>query len=245
MTNKQKKGILIEFEGLDCTFKETNSKALLEYIKTKTDRKCVLVSYPRYDKESSCFVRQYLSGGYGNRPEDIDPDIGMIAYALDRYDDWMTGLKDIYENGGIIIADRYTLSNIIYQGAKVETYRLAEFMSKVIKLENKTFGLPKPDIAILMDMPYEIARELMGKKNADDIHEQNDSYMKRVYFTYNHIRGYMERRQMFNNNCMAKTISCADLTTNTPRSREDIFKDIVEFVDENMKNLLKGEYRDV
>ena len=57
-------GKLFAFEGLDCSFKETNSKAYLDYLRSK-GRKAELFSFPRYDKESSYFVREYLGGKYG------------------------------------------------------------------------------------------------------------------------------------------------------------------------------------
>lgn len=238
-----KKGILIEFEGLDCSFKETNSKALKEYIANKTDREVVLVSYPNYDSPSSYFIKQYLNGKYDKNPNNVDPTVSHLFYSLDRYDHWMTEVKPIYDNGGIIVSDRYTLSNIIYQTAKLdvsEFNRKYKYIDEITTLEHKIMRLPRPDIAILMDMPYEISRALMDKKNADDIHEQNDTYMKRVYSTYAFITSMMERNQIYPA-CKSSVISC-NATRNTIKSKEEIFKNITDFVDPILDKLLEREY---
>ena len=147
------KGILIEFEGLDCSFKETNSKALVDYISKKTNRKCVLIDYPRYNNQSSYFVKQYLAGKYGEDPSKVDPDIASIAYAMDRYHDWMVNIKPIYDEGGIIVADRYTISNMIFQCAKVDSPLRAGLISRIIKLENRLMKLPKPNIVLFKEFP--------------------------------------------------------------------------------------------
>lgn len=238
-----KKGILIEFEGLDCSFKETNSKALKEYISNKTNREVVLVSYPNYDNPSAYFIKQYLGGKYDKDPSNINPRVAHLFYSLDRYDHWMTEVKPIYDNGGIIIADRYTLSNIVYQTAKLETSDYAKkynYISEIINLEHTVMGLPRPDISILMDMPYEISRRLMNEKNADDIHEKDDTYMKQVYSTYAIITSMMERKQIYPD-CYSSVISC-NKTRFLIKDREEIFNDIIRFVNPILSTLLEGEY---
>ena len=238
-----KKGILIEFEGLDCSFKETNSKALKDYIANKTNREVVLISYPNYESESSYFIRQYLGGKYDKDPNNVNPSVSHLFYSLDRYDHWMTKVKPIYDNGGIIVSDRYTLSNIIYQTAKLEVSDFAnkyKYIEEIKNLEHKVMGLPCPDIAILMDMPYEISRRLMDKKNADDIHEKSNDYMKHVYSTYAFITSMMERGKIYPN-CESAIISC-NKTRFLIKDKEEIFKNIVDFVDPVLNKLLEGEY---
>lgn len=237
------KGILIEFEGLDCSFKETNSKALVDYISKKTNRKCILIDYPRYNNQSSYFVRQYLAGKYDPDPSNVDPDIASIAYAMDRYHDWMVNIKPIYDEGGIIVADRYTISNMIFQCAKVDSPQRAGLIGRIIKLENRIMRLPKPDIVLLMNQPYEVAVELMAEKaSKDDIHEENNTYMRLVHYNYDHIRKLMSENRIYTD-CVSKVIDCSK--DGLVRNKEDIFKDITDFVDIELKRLLKGEYENV
>ena len=51
------------------------------------------------------------------------------------------------------------------------------------ELEFDKMGLPRPDLVILLDMPIELTRQLMRKRESDtntqaDIHEQNLAYLE-------------------------------------------------------------------
>ena len=75
--------------------------------------------FPRYDQESSALIRMYLSGQFGEDPNDVNAFASSIFYAVDRYASYMTDWKSAYEGGGIILSDRYTTSNAVHQGAKL------------------------------------------------------------------------------------------------------------------------------
>ena len=82
--------ILIDFEGLDCSFKETNSKKLAEHLNAKR------YEFPNYSSESSYFVRQFLSGKY----KDIEgADHIMLAYLMEMFDVWNTKVLPDIKNG--------------------------------------------------------------------------------------------------------------------------------------------------
>ena len=60
-------GKFIVFEGLDCSFKETNSNKLYEYIKeTHPEINVKIVHFPRYGEPACCMVEKYLKGEYKN-----------------------------------------------------------------------------------------------------------------------------------------------------------------------------------
>ena len=73
------RGKIIEFEGLDSSFKETNAKCLYDYLKDK-GYKVNIVSFPRYDCDSSYFVKRLLSGIYGVQDK-VNPQIINKMYA--------------------------------------------------------------------------------------------------------------------------------------------------------------------
>lgn len=64
-------GRLIVIDGLDASGKETQTELLAKYLKEHGKRVRVL-SFPMYDSDSSAFVRMYLSGALGSRPEDTN-----------------------------------------------------------------------------------------------------------------------------------------------------------------------------
>lgn len=180
-----KKGILIVFEGLDYSFKETNSKKLYEYMKSITD-KVELLSFPNYESESSIFVKNYLSGKYGKASE-VDPYQSSMFYAMDRYDTIHSlNIKEKLEEGYVIIMDRYIGSNLIFQSTKFDDDILTtNYIQSMSDFEYHVLGLPKEDIVIYMNMPVDVSHELMKERKlksgeSADGHEDNYEFMKSV-----------------------------------------------------------------
>ena len=62
----------------------------------------------------------YLSGEFGKDAKKISPYVASTFYAADRYATFQTGYKEYYENGGIILADRYTTANTVHQAGKIK-----------------------------------------------------------------------------------------------------------------------------
>ena len=59
--------------------------------------------------------------------------------------------KKAYESGAIIISDRYTTSNMIHQGIKMERQDREAYLDWLTTLEFEHFGLPKPDLTIFLN----------------------------------------------------------------------------------------------
>lgn len=187
-----KPGKIIVFEGLDYSFKETNSKKLFQYIKENITEKVILLSFPNYESDSSYFVKRYLNGDYGN---DVDEYKASIFYLVDRYDTIMKeNINQLVEEGYIIILDRYTGSNLIFQSAKIDINSSNELESNVKKMkfikwvkdmEYNIFNLPKENVVIYMNMPLEVSYELMKQRKLknneeNDIHEDNRRFLEIV-----------------------------------------------------------------
>lgn len=176
--------------GSDASGKKTQSGLLYKYLlESKQDVK--KVEFPNYTSASATFVKMYLNGEFGEKPEDVDPYVTSTFYALDRYATYKKELQQHYENGGIIIADRYTTSNIVYQAGKYQDVeQKTKFIDWLYDFEFNILHLPKPDLVIYLDVPFEISYELLKKRDekddlkagtSKDIHEQDKAYLKKVY----------------------------------------------------------------
>ena len=113
-----KMGKLFVIDGTDGSGKQTQFQKLQERLK-KENIDYKTVSFPNYESESSALVKMYLSGEFGKNAKEVSPYIASTFYAADRYATFQTGYKEYYENGGIILADRYTTANMVHQAGKI------------------------------------------------------------------------------------------------------------------------------
>ena len=112
-------GKLIVIEGsCDGVGKTTQYKLLIDRL--IKDNKNVITThhFPSYGTYQGRPVEEYLKGNYGKIAE-LSPYFVNSLYAQDRAITWLTGLKQEYDKGGIIVLDRYTTSNLATQGSKI------------------------------------------------------------------------------------------------------------------------------
>ena len=174
-------GQLIIFEGLDGSGKGTQTKLTAQRLQQQ-GYDLRQITFPDYESESSALVRMYLSGAFGDKPDDVNAYAASSFYAVDRYASYKTGWGEFYREGGLVLSDRYTTSNAVHQGGKLEGKAREEFFSWLYDLEFNRMGLPKPDLVLWLDMPVEIAETLMRRRESDtstkaDIHERDDGYL--------------------------------------------------------------------
>jgi len=181
-------GKLICIEGGDGSGKETQTGRLFQRL--LDDRyKILKVEYPNYASESSALVKMYLNGDFGSRPEDVSPYIASTFYALDRYASYKKEWERFYQDGGIVLADRYTTANMIHQASKImDEVQREEFLQWLHHFEFQLLGLPEPDCVIFLDMPPQYSAKLIRERKnkitgkADkDIHEKDSGYMEQAY----------------------------------------------------------------
>ncbi len=182
------KGKLIIIEGVDSSGKATHANMLYKRLLDE-NKKVKKVEFPNYSSESSALVKMYLNGDFGDKPEDVNPYAASVFFAIDRFASYKTIWKDFYENGGIVVSDRYTMSNMIHQAAKIkDTDEKKVFLDWLWDLEFIKLGIPVPDCVIFLDMPPEHAISLMENRknkitglNEKDIHENNKEYLFESY----------------------------------------------------------------
>ena len=174
-------GKLIVLEGTDGSGKSTQ----MELLKSRLERERTefrRLRFPRYEEESSALIRMYLGGKFGQRPDDVNPYAASTFYAVDRYASYAAEWKKYYEQGGLLISDRYTTSNAVHQGGKLTDGEQTDFFRWLYDLEFEKMRLPKPDLVIFLDMPTALTEQLMRRREQDtsthaDIHEQDMAYL--------------------------------------------------------------------
>ena len=112
-------GKLIVIEGTDGSGKSTQFRLLSDHLTADAVAFRHIV-FPRYSEESSALIRMYLGGQFGTKPTDVNAYAASTFYAVDRFASFAGKWKDFYENGGVLISDRYTTSNAVHQGGKME-----------------------------------------------------------------------------------------------------------------------------
>ncbi len=174
-------GKVIVIEGLDGSGKATQTKLLYKRL-SQAGLFVKQVSFPDYGSPSSSLVKMYLNGEFGAKPDDVSGYAAAVFYAADRYASYKTSWGRDYNSGALILCDRYSTSNAIYQMTKIKQDEREEFLLWTDELEHKRFGIPRPDLVIYLDVPTEISQRLMserydGNEDKKDIHERNLSYL--------------------------------------------------------------------
>ena len=218
------KGKLITIEAGDGSGKATQTRALMEHL-LKDGYRVIKVEYPDYKSDSSALVKMYLGGEFGEHAEDVDAYGASTFFAVDRYASFHLNWKQAYEDGAIILADRYTTSNMVHQAVKLtDPTEREEFLTWLWDFEFGKLKLPVPDVVVYLDMAPEVSDRLINERaahNADrkkDIHEKDTNYLHRCHDAYNWVAAKYGWK---------KVVCSKD---GQPRSIEEIHKDVYSAV---------------
>ncbi|MFZ3101065.1 MAG: thymidylate kinase [Desulfitobacteriaceae bacterium] len=178
------KGKLIVIEAGDGSGKATQTQMLYDRLLVQNKVHVKKVEFPNYKSESSALIKMYLKGEFGEDPSLVNPYVASTFYTVDRFVSYEKDWKDFYQKGGIILADRYTTSNMIHQAAKIIDNREREdYLNWLWDFEFNKFKLPVPNCIIFLDMPPHYSTKLIcnrpnkfGEKDKD-IHERNSEYL--------------------------------------------------------------------
>ena len=213
-------GKLIVFEGTDGSGKATQSRLLCEEL-TRRGIPFRKLEFPRYQEESSALIRLYLGGAFGDKPGDVNAYAASVFYSVDRYASYKQDWGAYYEQGGLVIADRYTTSNAVHQTGKLPEGEWEEFLRWLFTFEYGRLGLPEPDLVFYLDMPTELSEQMMRHREQvthtkADIHERNEAY----------LRACRESAAMVVEYGGWTRIDCA--RDGAPRTVEDIHREVME-----------------
>jgi dTMP kinase len=221
-----KHGAFIVIDGTDGSGKATQTDLLVKRL--RTERVPVeTISFPQYGTKSAGPVEQYLAGAYGSALE-VGPYRASIFFAVDRYDASQK-MRCWLENGVTVIADRYVGSNMGHQGAKItDPAERTKFFDWDMELEYELFGIPRPDVNVVLHVPAAIAQELAQKNTskhrlARDIHEEDLRHLEAAE------RAYVEMTERFET---YQLIECVEGGTLLPPAEihERVWKLVEPFV---------------
>ena len=193
-------GKLIVFEGTDGSGKSTQFARLRRRLEQeqKTFQRLV---FPQYEKPSSALIRMYLNGEFGSRPGDVNPYAASAFYAVDRYASWKQAWGEYYQQGGLVLSDRYTTSNAVHQASKLPEQERPGFFAWLSDFEHEKLGLPRPDVVFYLDMPVQKALENLRRRDEHahtrgDIHETDSAYLALCHETAGQAAGYYGWRRI-------------------------------------------------
>ena len=159
-------GVLIAFEGLDQSGKETQAQLLRDRLR-QDGNKSRVVSFPDYGTSIGEEIARALQG-----ERDYPSDVMQLLYVANRYERrsdlerWLTG-------GLVIICDRYVASSI--------AYGTAQDLDPAWLTDIQRF-LPEPNLTVLLDIMPETAarRKAIGR----DRYERDLALLDRVRKSY-------------------------------------------------------------
>ena len=176
-------GTLIIFEGLDGSGKGTQTNLLCQALRAKGEEP-MQITFPDYESDSSALVKMYLSGQFGQKPDDVNAYASSTFYAVDRFASYKTRWGDFYRRGGLIVSDRYTTSNAVHQCSKLPPMHWDGFLEWLFDFEYKKMGIPAPDAVVYLSVEVEVSQRLIaeryhGDTNKMDIQEKDIEYLAR------------------------------------------------------------------
>jgi dTMP kinase len=159
-------GLLIAFEGLDQSGKQTQSELLRDRLESD-GRRVRLLSFPDYDTALGAEIRRALHG-----ERDYDADLMQLLYVANRYE-WRRRINEERTGGTVLVCDRYLASTIAYG----EAHGLDGAWLRDIQRH-----LPQPDLTFLLD----IAPGVSGRRKTTerDRFERDLDLLARVRESY-------------------------------------------------------------
>ena len=160
------RGLLIAFEGLDQSGKQTQTERLRDRL-VDAGRQVRLLSFPAYETPIGMEIRRALDGAH-----EWAADVMQLLYIANRYEERPLIERELAQ-GTVLVCDRYVASSIAYG----ETQGLdASWLRDVQR------HLPQPDITFLLDIAPEVSAR---RKTTDrDKYERDLALLARVRESY-------------------------------------------------------------
>lgn len=176
-------GKLLIFEGLDGSGKGTQTAMTAQKLREE-QVDLQQITFPDYESDSSALVKMYLSGQFGEKPDDVNAYAASSFYAVDRFASYKTRWGEFYRSGGLVLSDRYTTSNAVHQCSKLPPMHWDGFLNWLFDFEYKKIGIPAPDAVFYLAVDPDVSQQLLqkryqGDESKKDIQEKDREYLSR------------------------------------------------------------------
>ena len=163
--------MLIAFEGLDQSGKETQARTLGERL-TSAGYRVRALSFPDYETPIGQELRHALDG-----QRDFAPDVMQLLYVANRLE-FLPQLSSWLAAGDVVICDRYRASSVAYGEAQgLDPAWLLDIQR----------GLPAPNVTLFLDIAPETA--VVRKAKGRDRFERDLELLSRVRSSYRRQAG--------------------------------------------------------
>ncbi|HZM97546.1 MAG TPA: dTMP kinase [Vicinamibacterales bacterium] len=160
------RGLLIAFEGLDQSGKQTQAEQLRDRL-VEAGRRVRLLSFPAYETPIGAEIRRALDGD-----RDWAADVMQLLYIANRYEARPLIERKLAQ-GTILVCDRYMASSIAYGESQGLDAAWLRDMQR---------HLPQPDLTFLLDIAPDVSAR---RKAADrDKYERDLALLARVRESY-------------------------------------------------------------
>ncbi len=186
-------GRLVVIEGLDGAGKRTLADGVADGL-ARRGATVARIAFPRYGEDVHAeLVRDALYGRLGDLRESVH---GMaVLFALDRRAA-AASLRGLLAGHDVVLCDRYVASNAAYGAARLHQEADGDFVAWVRKLEIDRFGVPVPDVHLLLRVPVALAASrTVGRAGDDpararDAFESDDGLQQRCAAVYDQLAGH-------------------------------------------------------
>jgi dTMP kinase len=186
--------MFIVIDWIDGAGKSTQIKKIKENLENKW-KTVKVISYPRYNEQSSFMVQKYLNWDYWRK---VWAKQASIFYAIDRFDSSFELKNDLNEYD-YVITDRYVSGNMIHQAWKIDNIAERDwFLEWLEDLEFNIFNIPRPDKVIFLNISANQSmintssrwwedKEYITWDKKQDIHEDDKNHLINACNSANHV----------------------------------------------------------
>lgn len=167
-------GISIAIEGIDGSGKKTLAENLKKRIQQEWNVEAEVISFPRHKEDySSDLVDKFLYDGLKFMDDEYKPIREGLLYAIDRMvclarvRENGKSIIDEYNEGKILIFDRYMSSNFIHRSKNMTREELDKYIIKMKLTEYFRMGLPEPDVTFVLSVKPEVSYENILKRGRE------------------------------------------------------------------------------
>lgn len=187
-------GLLISFDGLDASGKETQSRLFAERL-VKGGFVVHQLQTPDYTTPSGEELKLRLQGKIGNW-EQTPWEEKVMYFARNRAEN-KDKVEEALSRGEIVIYDRYIPSSLTFMtveagvGEREDAPTREDVYAKVLKIEHEENKMPLQHLSVFCDVPARITTSLLNKRKSElrDQDEYTDllHVQERLYAEYKRL----------------------------------------------------------